>query len=349
MGAEPKPKSQTKKNKTRPALNLRRAYVSSSFLQGFGALVLEKGGDAKSLLAQVELSPEIVSSQSRLISFESFIALLELASDQLDMPDFAFLLLQRQSVEILGPLSRLLSDAKSVREVFHRIAQHLSLVVSGIELEVTETHNCVELYYQTKLPLIENKPAFQFYLLGATFLVLSATLPIDRRIRSVHFKTEIADEAVAKSILRFFQCPVKFESQGLKLSFSEDIFSSTVSSRLGIFPGIWSDNEPISVYVEKLIGLLLPSKNATFENVAHMLGVSQSTLYRHLAREKTTFKKLIMSVRLSLADDYLKNTPYSLQEISLLLGYANQSAFSRSYLGSTGCLPSVARLRFLDE
>jgi len=65
--------------------------------------------------------------------------------------------------------------------------------------------------------------------------------------------------------------------------------------------------------------------------VAARMGLSERTLYRALQVRDLRYKQVLNSLRFELAKDYLRDAQLSLPEIALLLGYAEQSVFSRAF------------------
>jgi AraC-like DNA-binding protein len=105
--------------------------------------------------------------------------------------------------------------------------------------------------------------------------------------------------------------------------------------------------------VKSIIIDLLPKGIVSIERISRELAVSRWTLARKLKREKTTFKALLTAVRKELAMRYLKTTQWSTNEIALLLGYSEASAFQRAFKTWTGKNPKVFRIfsknRLVDE
>ena len=58
-----------------------------------------------------------------------------------------------------------------------------------------------------------------------------------------------------------------------------------------------------------------------------------------LATEDTTFRQLVETVRQELAQLYLSDDSFTLMEISYLLGFSEQSSFSRAFKRWTGFTP----------
>jgi len=71
--------------------------------------------------------------------------------------------------------------------------------------------------------------------------------------------------------------------------------------------------------------------------------MSTRTLQRRLSEEGFTYKQLLESVRHTLAEQYIRDERLSLNEISYLLGFSEQSSFSRAFKRWTGKSPSQTR------
>ena len=79
----------------------------------------------------------------------------------------------------------------------------------------------------------------------------------------------------------------------------------------------------------------------SIDHVAASLNLSARTLHRHLAREGWSFRDLRNDTRRSLAESYLRDPTLTLGEIAWLLGYSEQSAFTRAFRQLTGMTPGV--------
>jgi len=85
------------------------------------------------------------------------------------------------------------------------------------------------------------------------------------------------------------------------------------------------------------------------ERVADELGMSARTLQRRLADEDTSFAAIVDEVRLEAAKQALADPTNSLAEIAFLLGFEEQSSFSRAFKRWTGISPSEHRARLSHE
>jgi AraC-like DNA-binding protein len=87
----------------------------------------------------------------------------------------------------------------------------------------------------------------------------------------------------------------------------------------------------------------LPSGAPSAEIIAADLAMSARTLQRRLADADASYSVILESVRRELAAQYVTDASRSLAEISFLLGFSEQSAFSRAFRRWHGRSPTEAR------
>ncbi len=86
-----------------------------------------------------------------------------------------------------------------------------------------------------------------------------------------------------------------------------------------------------------------PSGAVAHEKVAHSLGMSVRSLQRRLNEAGTTFRELLDTSRSEMALGYIRDPGVELVEIAFLLGFSDQSAFSRAFKRWTGNTPNEVR------
>ena len=80
----------------------------------------------------------------------------------------------------------------------------------------------------------------------------------------------------------------------------------------------------------------IPGNRYSREDTAKSLGVSVRTMQRKLKEDNTTYADLVQKVQKQLAINYMRIHELSLEEISCLLGYKEQTSFSRAFKSWTG-------------
>jgi AraC-like DNA-binding protein len=91
--------------------------------------------------------------------------------------------------------------------------------------------------------------------------------------------------------------------------------------------------------VRALILQAMPSGEIDQVDIARSLHQSTSTLQRRLRREGTSFQGLLSEIRREKALEYLRSGRHSLADITFLLGFADQSNFTRAFRRWTGKTP----------
>jgi len=85
------------------------------------------------------------------------------------------------------------------------------------------------------------------------------------------------------------------------------------------------------VKVKKEILKSIGEKDITIEFIAKKLGISTRSLQYHLKDEDKKFRDALLSVRMQLAEHYIKNTKMDYSSIAFFLGYSESSSFFRAY------------------
>jgi AraC-like DNA-binding protein len=92
-----------------------------------------------------------------------------------------------------------------------------------------------------------------------------------------------------------------------------------------------------------VIAAELPGREPSLAGVARRLGTSARTLQRRLESAGTTFAAVVDSVRRERAEAFLRVPDVSISEVSWLVGFAEQSAFTRAFRRWTGQAPTAWR------
>ncbi len=85
------------------------------------------------------------------------------------------------------------------------------------------------------------------------------------------------------------------------------------------------------------------------QDLAQTLHMSRRTLQRKLAEAETTYQQLVDDTRQELALAYIRDPRYSVTDITFMLGFSQQSAFTRAFRRWTGAAPSEYRQRHPAE
>ena len=97
-------------------------------------------------------------------------------------------------------------------------------------------------------------------------------------------------------------------------------------------------SEPVAVWRQALVGLIR-SGRTQLADLAQSQQMSPRSLQRRLAEHGHSFQTLLGQTRQQLAEAWLRDAGVELAEVALLLGYSEQSAFTRAFRQWTGQAP----------
>lgn len=84
---------------------------------------------------------------------------------------------------------------------------------------------------------------------------------------------------------------------------------------------------------------LMPKCEATLALCAKSMGIPSRSLQRRLSQEGSSFGQVLDAVRKDLAKVYVRDASLSMLDVALLLGYAEQSSFTRAFRQWFGTSP----------
>lgn len=144
-------------------------------------------------------------------------------------------------------------------------------------------------------------------------------------------------------------CPVEFGAENVAIVFDAQVAAQPVFSgnpdlaaeadRMSAryIEGFAPDS--VAARVRVLLLKAMSSGDLDQDGVARALHQSASTLHRRLREEGTSYQRLLDATRREQALEYLKEGRHSLADITFLLGFADQSNFTRAFRRWTGKTP----------
>lgn len=327
------------------------ALIKTTSLSGYWELVDELGGSPEELLRQSALEPEAVSNLEGVISHRAEITALENAARELHCRDFGLRLAERQDLYILGPVAAVALTASSVGDALDRISERLHWFSPTANLRVRR-----EVSAGKSLILYHNDPSLPRYRSGLEHAVgvlrnIMYSL-CGKGFRPLEVYFSFASPIPAQRYTDFFKAPVRFEQEqdGFLVNSSDlnkplNPPSQELRRLLGRFtrevlPDYTLD---LGTQVETIVENLLPTRNCCLNTIAAQLGFNPRTLQRELAADGKSFEKILDSARQRLADELLSNQEMPLIQVAALLGYSEQSTFSRACKRWFGCSPLQRR------
>lgn len=154
----------------------------------------------------------------------------------------------------------------------------------------------------------------------------------------------------------FFRCPVEFaaDSNGFVLQ-QVDAERPLLDAQPGLLAVLeqhaehllekYPRPESFVAHVRAAIVVELRTGSITASAVAKRLGISERTLRRRLDTDETTYQQQLADLRTELAVRYMGEENLSIDEVALLLGFSDRTAFIRAFRRWTGRSPTEFRQR----
>lgn len=293
---------------------------------------------------------------------------------------------QRMPIAIWWAALEDISQAQGLPAVGLRIGQHFKVHHFGVLGYLVASCDTLEqalLRFQRFQPLLHNlSPTLTHQQAGdlriswddaygrstrlSNEVVASSLLQLARTLTSDHALTPTAvefpesapdDPAVYERLLG---CPVRYKARSLVIHLPLQALALPINSGDPHLRALLDQQAEALLKVlprpdaflagfQHQIVNALHEGGSTLEHIAHGMGVPPRSLYRRLEERGLTYKGLLSELRFELAQRYLADPQLSLANIALMLGYSEQSAFTRAFKGWCGQTPLHFRKGFVAD
>ncbi len=165
--------------------------------------------------------------------------------------------------------------------------------------------------------------------------------PSSIQLEAVHFP-HAAPSCGNSEYERIYECPVHFNADFCGVVFNlatldipyvsqDPILSGLMQQYADIMLGELNENVSFLSTARSTIYQLMPSGDLSFERFAEEMRLSHKILYKRFKKAGMTYSELVDDVRRILAMIYLENLDINLLDVALLVGFTDQSSFSRAF------------------
>ncbi len=312
--------------------------IRASCLLQFKELVTELGADPDAILRHAGLPPEDAGRPDRFISLRSAVQALETAADATSTPEFGRRLAARRSIETIGPLGVAAQSEANLSAAIGVFSTFISTHSPGLQVRLTPDTHGETSFFEFRI-VLEPAPrqcqaievglgaALQILraILGPTYSPLAVQLPHSPLTTASDYVRDFGSTAHFAQPAAGFTLRAADLRRSLRPGAAPDPDALAELSTLAD-----SGAPPLSQVVTDLVRSLLPTGTLTIELTAERLDLHPRTLQRRLAKETTSFVALVDKVRRQTAQHYLRDTDISLEHLTRLLGYSEQSVLTRS-------------------
>jgi AraC-like DNA-binding protein len=321
--------------------------IRSAVLIGYSTLARSVGLDPARMAKQAGVSLAALTAPDAIVPARSAYRLLELSASESGVEDFGLRLAQQRGLSHLGALGLVSRDEPDVRSALGRIASGLNLHSTCTRLDVQVGGDVAIL----ALTLLADGEAVirQATETAVSQLFQDLVALQDRRWRPLNVQFIHAAGTNTRSHRAMFGCPVAFSGEQNAIIMRSSDLDRPVS---GADPGFRTYADALASRLapvedknsvaptKQAIASLLPKGTCTSRAVAQLMGIDRRTLQRRLGEADTDFSAILFSMRMELAEQYLRAGSLSMADISTLLGFNSPRSFSRWFSERYGCTPT---------
>jgi AraC-like DNA-binding protein len=334
-----------------PAVRPDARRVTGSYLQPLLEAAEARGVRARDLALAARLPPELLASVPETLLANDYVHLLNVGAELADDPHFGLHVGERVKLGTYSVYGLILLSCRDIGQVMQQTMRYEQLAHDLGRSELVLDGENAEYHWLTNYPqanrhLVES--VFAGIRVFSTWLT-GMTLP-SSNLQFMH-----ARQADAAEYLRVFGAVPHFEQRVNAVQFSAQLLTLPVpNADVGLYPVLQQhaeqllrersrSGEGIAAQVHAAIIKNLAHDRVRLSSIAEELKLSPRTLQRKLNEAGASFQQVLDQARYALATDYLRQESLSLVDISFLLGYQEQSAFTHAFKEWAGVNPGAWR------
>lgn len=313
--------------------------IQAAILSTFPVLVQARGIDFARLMDDVGLPRDALDDPANELPLRSVAHLMELAAERHANPSFGLEFAESFPPGASGLVGYATLHAGTIGQGLEAMARYAALICHPNPIRIREEGGATALSWS--FPTDRTVCGVQFTSFINAILVLRlkrmvgrswtplavevdhSTIPCPRRLRRI-FGSRITFNARENTIL-IDRATMQQATRGADPQLYRILqeIGETKLQELGERPDLVSQTA-------RAITETLSTHPPLLEHIAERMGTTPRTLQNRLAQHGTTFERVLRDTRRRLAERYLRETDLLLTEIAYLLGFSEQSAFTRA-------------------
>jgi len=334
---------------------MRREETSLNTWVNALVLTLQSSGcDAQALLRSAGLDPETIKDPNGRSPVKNMVRLWALAVEATGDPCLGLKVAAYVQPATFHSLGLALLASQNLEDSLQRAARFSRIVSNAADISIERTERGVKqvVAWRADGPAVDE----------AIDLMMASTVKMGMLVLGLApqelGELELCLRRGATAAMRaefeaYFRCPIRFEAEENSLLISHEWMKRplpmanaqlarqndlVVMEYLSRFDGARLAEKVRAELISRL-----PAGEPLRADVASALGIGEKTLQRRLKDEGTSYQQVLDEVRRDLAQQYLREGPMSVCEVTFQLGFADQSSFTRAFRRWTGKTPGEFR------
>jgi AraC-like DNA-binding protein len=331
---------------------MKRAMVLGVSSRALLAACEQLGLDVAALLAAADIDRRALDDPDARLPGERVTALWREALARSGRADLALRAAESLPFGAYAVIDFMCRNSATIGEGMQRISRYFPLINSAVELPIEAGADAVRFAVVDPTDPAGPPPAYVEYTLAAVFLRTRTAVGVPFRL----VRVELAHPAPAdaETHARIFECPLRFGAPRSQLVIARAVWDTPVARGDSGLAAVLERHAQMLMselpragdaigQVRAAIQRELGGGDPSLGRVARALGTSRRALQRRLASEGVMFNDLLDEVRSAVARSHLARRELSVAEVGYLIGFAEQSSFSRAFKRWTGSSPADFR------
>lgn len=310
------------------------------------------GMDTEALLAAAGLTRATIVDPDARIAVESMTAFWQEAYARAGDPDLALHAVEALPFGAYAVIDFLARTSTSIGAALERVSAYFPLINSAVDLPIVLGADHVRVDMVDRRGATRLPRAYAEYTLAAVVLRTRIAAGVDYPLVRVDFAYEAPPDSGEHA--RIFGCPVHFGAARSGIVVARSVWDTPLERGDSGLAAVLERHAQMLLAqlpqvsdeigrVRAMIRDELTGGDPSLGNVARKLGTSRRSLQRRLADENLSYAQVLDDVRSSMARAYLGQRELSVAEVAYLLGFSEQSSFTRAFRRWTGVSPAEFR------
>lgn len=315
-----------------------------------------RGLDARGLLAQAGLDAALLREPNGRSPVSAMSRLWRLAVDATGDPCLGLKVASYVQPATFHSLGLALLASENLEDALQRSARFSRIVSNAVDVQLQPHAQGIKQRVNWRAEGAPVEEAIDLMMastlkMGLILLGLDARdeHPIELRLRRA------ATPEMREQFQAVFRCPITFEAEENSLWIPREWIEQPLPMANALLAR--QNDQVVMDYLARFDGARisekvraelisrLPAGEPSRAEIAAALKLSEKTLQRRLQEEHTRYQQVLDEVRRDLAQQYLREGPVSVCEVTFRLGFSDQSSFTRAFRRWTGVTPGEYRGR----
>lgn len=284
--------------------------------------------------------------------------LLSQLDQELQRPALGLEIAQLVQAKHLGIIGYLALSSETLGEAFMRYHDYHRLIYDGSPLQVSLDRDYLSISW-SEIPFkVSTQLTDEIAIALMTEFIRSSILDQHQlHLHEVHFQHPVNKNIAVYE--QYFRCKVRFgqaknqvlipvSEMSIPLKKGDQTLQKLLMQQAEAVLEKLPNSTQIDQRLQQAILVGLQKNMFQIEHIAKQMNFSVRQLQRYLQKQGQTYQQRMQEIRCMMAVQYLKDPHLSLQEISMLLGYSEQSAFQRAFKQWTAQTPQQWRSEYLE-